>query len=246
MLMPRMAREKIPFGTYLISQTCTSEKKIFETIDDRKMFIEIIKEKKEQFNFKVYGYCLSDDQAYKIIIYDNGSDISKIMKSINISLAYYLKDRGKMYKDRYKSTLLKTPEELESVLMNLHDHRNTIDLELNPSIIDSAHYFTPVNSSQEKIIIRDENSDELCIQMDQTCKNRSNCIRSMLEGKKVIEELSKKHQLSTEDFLSNKKLRNAELLNFRKMTTLSLKEIGLLFGGLSESAVCKILSRSKN
>ncbi len=246
MLMPRMAREKIPFGTYLISQSCISEKKIFETIDDRKRFIEIIKEKKEQFNFKVYGYCLSDDQSYKIIIYDNGSDISKIMKSINISLAYYLKNRGKIYKDRYKSTLLNTPEELESVLMSLHNHRTSIELEFDQSIIDSEHYFTPSDSSQEQIILRDKKTDEICVQMDTTCKNRSNCISSMLEGKKVIEELSKKHQLNIEDFLANKKLRNVELLNFRKMTTLSLKEIGILFGGLSESAVCKILSRSKN
>ena len=245
--MPRKAREKVPFGTYYISQSCISEKKIFESDNDREKFIEIIKEKKEQFNFKVYGYCLMDDQEYKLIIYDNGSDISKIMKSINISLAYLIKDRGKVFKNRYKSALIKTPEELKKILNSLHRHTDCCKYFFNEvdSLIDLDIYFTLPNNSQEQIVLRDTESDDICIKINPTCKKTSSCIRNLSQGVKAIDKLAKKHNLSTNELLSDKKLRNQELIRFRKMTTLSLKEIGFLFGGLSESAVCKIISRNK-
>ncbi|MBN2260048.1 MAG: transposase [Clostridiales bacterium] len=245
--MPRKAREKIPFGTYLIIQSCIPDKKIFEDELDREEFINILKDKKNQFNFKIYGYCLADDRKYKLIIYDNGSDISKIMKSINISYAYHIKNQGKIFNERYKSTLIKSPEHLEEIISNLHKHKNCCEYGFNKTenLIDFEIYFTPPNSPQERILIRDQFTDEFCMKINVSCKNTENCIHDFEQGKAVIETLAKKYEVTIDQFLSNKNIRNQELLNFRKMTTLSLKEIGHLFGGLSESAVCKIVNRNK-
>jgi DNA-directed RNA polymerase specialized sigma subunit len=43
--------------------------------------------------------------------------------------------------------------------------------------------------------------------------------------------------------IKNKEERNKMIKHFRKNSTLSLKEIGSIFGGLSESSICKILSK---
>ncbi|MCK5764240.1 MAG: hypothetical protein KAH05_08975, partial [Clostridiales bacterium] len=71
-------------------------------------------------------------------------------------------------------------------------------------------------------------------------------IRDINQGKEVLKLIADKYDITIDEFLSDKKLRNQELLKFRRVTTLSLNDIGLLFGGLSESAVCKIISRSND
>jgi REP element-mobilizing transposase RayT len=245
--MPRKAREKIPYGTYLIQQSCAEEKVIFESDTNRQEFLQILSEKKAQFHFKIYGYCLADTQNYKLIIYDNGSDISKIMKSINISYAYCIRARGKIFKDRYKSNLIKSPEELYGILNTLHDGKPCCDYSPNifGHLLDSDLYFTPSDSPMERIITTNNDNDELCLNINPSCKDKTNCIRSLQQGEKILASIAESNNQSTEQLLSNKQLRNKELLKFRKRTTLSLKDIGLLFGGLSESAVCKIISRNK-
>ena len=185
--MPRKAREKMNFGTYLIQQTCILDKKIFESDDDREEFLKIIEDKKKQFNFKIYGYCLADDRKYKLIIYDNGSDISKIMKSINISLAYFTKNRGKIFKERYKSTLIKTPEILEDIINNLHSHDHCCKFNFDKAkeLIDCDIYFTPDGSETEKFLYKDNFTNEICIKINPNCKNTANCIRNIDQGKEV-------------------------------------------------------------
>ncbi|MBK5251738.1 MAG: transposase [Peptostreptococcaceae bacterium] len=244
--MARKAREKVPFGTYLVQQSCVEGKNIFDSDTDRHNFLEILQEKKAQFQFKVYGYCLADKQAYKLVLYDNGSDISKIMKSINISYAYRMRNRGKIFRGRYRSTLIKSPEDLRIVLNTLHGEKPCCDYwsAITDTLLDSDIYFTPGKSNRESVMIYDTETGEICLDVNPSCKDRTDCIRTLDQGMKLLKAAAKVHGLTLEQFLSNKQLRNSELLNFRKMTTLSLKEIGTLFGGLGESAVCKIISRN--
>jgi len=234
--MPRKAREKIPYGTYKIEQSGVQGKRIFESDDDRARFYKLLSEKKHQFNFKVYGIRLEGDNRYELVLYDHGSDISKIMKSINISLSYLFKGRGRIFKDRYKSTLIRTPEALSEVLGTMHPFK---PLEKDADILLSAGADkVSINSAAIK-------NPKLINQVSSQCENTQDCIRSLDKGREMLAEIAGKQGLSLEEFLRNKVLRNEALLKFRKKTTLSLKEIGTLFGGLTESAVCKIISRTK-
>lgn len=241
--MPRKAREKVPYGTYYITQSCVSEKQLFSGEDDRQRFIEILRDKKRQFNFKLYGYCLQDPVRYRLIIYDNGSDISKIMKSINISLA----GGEKIFSERYHSRLIKSAEELDETIRHLHDFEECCSTltDLCPDLIDRELYFTPPDAQTEHLVIRREDSDEVCMEVSDCCQDTTRCIRDLGRGQRVIEEMARRQGLSPDELLKNRKIRNQALLQFRRMTTLSMKEIGQLFGGLSESAVCKIISRNK-
>jgi len=246
MRMPRKAREKIPYGTYKIEQSGVQGKRIFESDDDRARFYKLLSEKKHQFNFKVYGIRLEGDNHYELVLYDHGSDISKIMKSINISLSYLFKGRGRIFKDRYKSTLIRTPEALSEVLGTMHPFKPLEkDADILQALIDSEILFTPADSPTEQVIVLDEDSRAVCLREGPQCENTQDCIRSLDKGREMLAEIAGKQGLSLEEFLRNKVLRNEALLKFRKKTTLSLKEIGTLFGGLTESAVCKIISRTK-
>jgi REP element-mobilizing transposase RayT len=247
MLMARKAREKVPFGTYLIEQSCIEDKSIFESDADRHKFLEVLLEKKSQFQFKIYGYCLADNQGYKLVLYDNGSDISKIMKSINISYAYRIRERGKVFSERYKSTLIKSPESLRDILDNIHVEKPCCDYksELTVALLDADIYFTPAESKRERLLTFDTKTDEPCLDVNPSCKHRDDCICTLNKGAEFIEKAAQIHDQTVKQLLSDKPRRNIELLNLRKRSTLSLKQIGTLFGGLSESAVCKIISRNR-
>ncbi len=245
--MARRAREKIPFGTYLIEQFCAKDKLLFESDIDRRIFLEICLQKKAQFHFKLYGYCLSDESSYRLVIYDNGGDISKIMKSINISYAYHLKERGRIFRDRYKSTLLKSPEKLQYILNEISGEKPCCDFktDLSEKLLDGDIYFTPEGGSRESIITFDSKTNSHCLDYGPSCKSRNDCISSVKQGMLSLEKAAKRQGLTVEQLLNDKQVRNMELLKLRKTTTLSLKEIGRIFGGLSESAVCRIINRCR-
>lgn len=241
--MPRKAREKVPYGTYYITQSCVSEKSLFDREVQRERFIAILRDKKQQFNFKLYGFCLRDPKRYRLILYDNGSDISKIMKSINISLAA----GERIFSERYKSQLIHSAQELDQLLRQLHETEDCCStlVSLCEELIDRDLYFTPPDSHTEHVVIRDKDTDEVCMQISADCQDTSRCIRNVTQGQAVIQEMARRQGLSPQELIADRALRNQALMQFRRMTTLSMKEIGALFGGLSESAVCKIISRNK-
>ena len=86
--MPRVQREKGEFSTYHIIQRGNERKNIFLSDEDKERFIAILIKTREKYNFLVYCYCLMDNHLH-LIINDNGNDISKIMKSINVSYVAY-------------------------------------------------------------------------------------------------------------------------------------------------------------
>lgn len=49
---------------------------------------------KEKYNFIIYAYCLMDNHVH-LLINDNGNDISKLMKSINVSYVLYFNRKYK-------------------------------------------------------------------------------------------------------------------------------------------------------
>lgn len=87
--MPRQARLKGEGCIYHTIQRGNERKNIFNSKEDKHKFIEILSRSKKKYNFSIYAYCLMDNHIH-LLIYDNGNDISKIIKSINISYVSYL------------------------------------------------------------------------------------------------------------------------------------------------------------
>lgn len=211
--MTRVAREKKLFSFYKISQNCMSGIEIFKNDEDRKILVNAFLKAKEKHNFNLFGIAIYTS-GYEMIIYDNGSDLSKIMKSINISFAMKFKcnheNCGVVFKERYKSEVI-PKHKLNEELMNL-----------------------PYCKYLEQSWIDDLNIE--------TCK-KEECIDSLFKAKTSITQMLDDFELSYEGMLKNKNIRNELIKTIRKKSTLSLVELGNLFGGLSESTISKILSR---
>lgn len=123
--MPRVARDKGEFSTYHIIQRGNERKNLFISEDDRIKFLETTYKMKEKYNFILEAYCLMDNHVH-LLVNDNGNDISKVVKSINISYAYYFnrtyKRVGHLFQDRFRSELIGDDNYLLSVSAYIHNN----------------------------------------------------------------------------------------------------------------------------
>jgi hypothetical protein len=211
--MPREAREKKMFSYYHIQQHCDKAIKIFKTKKDKLLFLETLQKVKEKYNFKLYGVAINKT-GFELLLYDNGSDISKIMKSLNISFAMKFKcnheDCKVVFKERYRSEIL----DGESV-------------ELTLKKLPACMYV----------------DEDMLDQIGETDHVENICIECYEKATEKLNKLLIASGVSFDEMLKNKSLRNELIKDFRKQTTLNLSQLGDLFGGLSESGVSKILSR---
>ncbi len=65
----------------------------------------------------------------------------------------------------------------------------------------------------------------------------------MDEAESKLEKRCSQKGMSKTEMLNDKTVRNQLIRHIRQNSTLSLKNIGILFGGLSESTICKILNQ---
>ncbi|MFB0918294.1 MAG: hypothetical protein QMB63_04395 [Clostridiaceae bacterium] len=230
--MPRAGRKKDDFGIYHITQKSAEDKILFETDNDRQQFLKILDRSRDKNNFKIYSFCLTKPDEYHIIIDSNGCDISKIMREVNISFSIYKECRGCLFKDRFKSELLDSQFEITDKTFKMDDTKN------------AGEYFHSACLSMNRII------DESNIRLDEVISTfekglESNCGERILtidSAALKLEELVIKEGLTISDLKKHKEKRNQLIKEMRTCSNLSLKDIGVVFGGLSESTVSKIIN----
>ncbi len=219
--MARQARKKNEFGRYYIRQYGGNNRCLFQTDADRQKFADIIKTCQSKYDFILHGYCLSSDNSYELVLDANGGDISKIMKSINISYAMYAQCDGHLYKDRYKSELIESDTKLAKIKSDLSKRH----CQLQNGTFTVCYENINITSGLSTHHFED-------------CEN---CIRSANVANDKLETIATERGLTLDELLKNKSLRNELIRLFRKHSTLSLKQLGELFGNLSESTISKLL-----
>lgn len=127
--MPRTARIKDNNGIYHIMIRSISEVQLFKCNADRDKFLELLAKYQKLYLFKIYGFCLLGSHAH-FIIASNGADISKFMKSINQSYAFYYNKKynrhGHLFQDRFKSKLV--PSYSYLLTLSAYIHNNAKDI----------------------------------------------------------------------------------------------------------------------
>ena len=250
--MARKAREKSLYSTYWIEQTCTVVD-FFASDEERSYFLGCLGRTSRQYGYYIIGYRL-DSCGYHLIIYDNGNDITKIMRTLNIEYALKVNREGFKLKSRFKSKrLLDNTHLLEAISQistdsdcnpyNSYSHQCVTEGHMVHDTIAMAIFSH--NRETYTAFIKKQISllDEVIPQniMEPSCEKQ--CIKTYQEGTIQLEALLTEKKIAREQMLADKKLRNALIHYFRKNSLLTLKEIGLLFGGISESAISKLIKQ---
>ncbi|MCM8711738.1 transposase [Clostridium sp. SYSU_GA19001] len=127
--MPRIARQKKENAIFHVMARSISEVNLFKDNQDKACYLEFVKKYQKTYEFRVYGYCLMDNHLH-LIIDTNGTDISRIMHSINFSYAQYFnhkhKRHGHLFQDRFKSKMVKS--EVYLYALSAYVHNNPCDI----------------------------------------------------------------------------------------------------------------------
>ncbi|HZK44064.1 MAG TPA: transposase [Syntrophomonadaceae bacterium] len=271
--MPRIARLKSEFTTYHIIVRGNERKDIFTDSGDKKRLLETLVKVKEKYNFHIYAYCLMDNH-FHLIIYDNGNDISLIMKSLNISYVMYFNKKykrvGHLFQDRYKSEIVDSDRYLLELSKYIHNNpvkANIVENARDYEWSSFRHYinmgyqykFDFLSTSKILGIISNESSFAqkeyyeyvTNLEEDQNLTQKKGFISAETENidyltlinvaQERINTIATENNLTIEELINNKEYRNKAIIELRKNTALTLKEIGELLGGLSESRVSRIL-----
>jgi len=272
-IMPRAARPRGEFSTYHIITRGNEKKKIFLDSGDKERFLEILSRVKTKYNFLVYVYCLMDNHLH-LIIYDNGTDLSLIMKSLNVSYVSYFNRKhqrtGHLFQDRYKSE----PIDDDTYLLELskYIHNNPVKagivkdaLEFKWSsfrqyVFGDFHDKNEILSTSKILSILSEKQDVAQQEYYQYVSDSEETIKAnissgfisaegktrdsallMEEASEKINKMAESKGLTVEELINNRKIRDEAIRELRENSSLRLKEIGELLGGLSESRVSRIL-----
>ncbi|KAB3527514.1 transposase [Alkaliphilus serpentinus] len=123
--MPRKAREKSESGLYHIILRGINKQIIFEDEEDKKKFLQTLKDYKDKRGYKVYGYCLMGNHIH-IILHEIEEGIEIVMKSIGASYVYWYNWKynrsGHLFQDRYKSEPIEDEGYLLTALRYIHQN----------------------------------------------------------------------------------------------------------------------------
>jgi len=208
--MARKARIKDAYGRFHVRQAGGGVRPLFRDEADRSRFVDEVKRAQRKFGFRLLGCCLTGPDEYHLVLDVNGTDLSSLMKSLNIAYALYAQCEGPLFHDRYQSWPLSTDAEVRELI-------DRFPSTTGPEDALSAGVTDPAPSCRE-------------------------CLRTLDDAQRHLEKIARGDRTASDALVADRNRRNALIRDFRRMSTLSLKELGQLFGGLSESSVSKILN----
>lgn len=123
--MPRYARKHSSTFTYHIMLRGNEGKKLFLDDDDKNRFVDTLRRMKEHEEYEIYTYCLMDNHVH-LLISEKKDSISRSMKRICVSYAYYFNKKysrtGHLFQDRYRSEVIDGESYLLTASRYIHNN----------------------------------------------------------------------------------------------------------------------------
>lgn len=126
MRLPRIYKEETAYYTTV---RASNNELLFRDDSDYAYFLEVLKTRKEKYNFKLYAYCLLPQHYHLLIEPTQTENLSKIMQAINTSYSLYFNKKhnrfGHLISGRFKGRLFNKDERLlhQSIYLHLNPLR---------------------------------------------------------------------------------------------------------------------------
>ncbi|ATW26843.1 transposase [Candidatus Formimonas warabiya] len=123
--MPRYARKRSKTHLYHVMLRGNNREKIFSDEADKLKIINILEDKKKDREYCLYAYCVMDNHIH-LIIKEDMSPVSRIVKRIAASYSYYFNKKytriGHVFQERYKSENIEDERYLLSAIRYVHQN----------------------------------------------------------------------------------------------------------------------------
>lgn len=123
--MPRKPREVSESGFYHITQRGNARTLIFESDDDRRQFLRILKRLRDEMSFRVIAWVLMDDH-FHLVVDAHNVDLSTFMHRLERAYVSYfnrIHERdGHLFQGSFFSRPIKTAEQLAATVHYVHQN----------------------------------------------------------------------------------------------------------------------------
>lgn len=108
--MPRIFRILPQEGVFHVLTRGNNRQVVFLDGKDYQQYLDLLKKYKEEHKFRLYHYCLMPNHVHLILETTVESNLSKLMKQLNLSYLYHFRKRysyyGHLWQGRFKSILI--------------------------------------------------------------------------------------------------------------------------------------------
>lgn len=263
--MPRIKRIQSPTNIYHVMARGNNKNKIFLDEEDKYKYLKIISRKKEKFSFLLYSYALMDNHIH-LVINENESTISEIMKSINVSYVMYFNKKydrvGHLFQGRFKSEVVDSDQYLLSLIRYVHNNpvKANIVKDLNDYLWTSYKYYAEknkedylvdsnrilsmisdnkVNAIKAFIKFSKENNEDIYLDIENAkqIKNKDEAIKYIKERLKE-ENIAENYLINKPNNIKGTIIHNL-IVEIKEKSNLSLREIGEMFK-ISKSTIQRL------
>jgi len=249
--MSRQARKLSETSTYHIMIRGNERRKIFLDNMDRKIFIDTLQTKIKAGEGKLFAFCLMDNHVH-ILLGEGNETIASIMKRLNVSYVMYFNKKykrvGHLFQDRFKSEVIETDSYLLEAIRYIHNNpvkagiiSKAADYKWSSyrlyksdsdGIIDKEFILSMFSDNTKKAILLFEEFTEKYSNMELLEHDERDHeeirVAEDQEARVIINEYLHHKNLTKDNLISNKNIRNELILELRNKSGLSIRRIAEL------------------
>ena len=271
--MPRSCRKLSATKTYHVMIRGIDRKELFHDDEDRRRFVNTLALINHEGKFFIYAYCLMGNHVH-LIINEGMDSISRIMKGLQVSYAYYYNKKyvrvGHLFQDRFKSEVIEDDRYLLSAIRYIHQNPvkagivkhqseypwSSYNYYLNYTdghgkcLVDVKPVITMFSKNIEQAIrafvdFSNQAAEEVLLDYQEN-PNPDKPIKTEDQAKSYILEFTGRHNIMPEELLNgvNRTIRNELILELKRSSNLSIRQIADILG--VNRNIVQRLNESKN
>jgi len=190
-----------------------NKQQIFSENKMKKKYIELMAEKSEKYNIRIFAYCIMNNH-FHFALENTSGNLSNFMKSLNGNYGQYYRkftnSKGYVFEDRFKSTLIQDESYLTTLIMYIFQNPERSSYVSNPFEYRWSSICSYFNSKRDPFLSKE--------MVEEFFLSRTNFINAVSDKKikKLEEQMIRRSRFFGDKFLfsENNGICNEAGLNF--------------------------------
>ncbi len=172
--MPRYPRNRTNTSFIHVMSQGINKSYIFESDEDKRYYMFLMKKLKKEEKVKVFAYCIMDNHSHLLLEVKRIQDLSKFMQRLNTAYGFYYNKKynrvGYVFRNRFKSEGIYDEMHLYNCIKYIYDNPVKAGICAKPELYPFSNFkrcdivfeecFSFIDTEEDKILICQNTIDE--------------------------------------------------------------------------------------